>query len=396
MKFTIGTVTSNFEFEEDLNLIKSSLLYADEVELIGMAEYAVFKYLPMCVSSAKDLYSLMDNLTPLLKLVEGNGAPEMIEQMNGLKEQLAPVMPYLKKKKHRTTQEILAQKKAQAALEESKEILIEGIKKITDSPSSREIDKLIEKRIISVFDYKDIEFNVDSLAGGYFGNLVGTVKNGNAFPLFDKASNEAISHIAQSKILNFSDINMEILRHAGVSTNILMTLPSLSEANISEIIDFKKENEKALIGFRKAIYEFSEKIESLPWDDDFIFECTKLYATEVAPRVEEINELSTQTSVIKNMGRKFVQDAEVRKSLKYVAGGLAAQVTTQMNMIDAFGSIKNWILGAAMIVVAPKSVEAFMKMLELHSKAKEEVNDINRNMRGNTMFYYYKARDRFS
>ena len=396
MKFTIGTVTSNIDFEEDLKLIKSSLLYADEVELIGMAEYAVFRYLPMCVSDAKDLYILMDNLVPILKLVDGNGAPEMLAQINTLKEQLSPFMPALRKKKHRTTQEILAQQKAKLGLDQSKDMLIEGIKKMLESPSSQTITGLIENGVVSVFDYKDIEFNVDSLAGGYFGNLIGTVKNGDVFPLFDKASNEVVSHVAQSKILNFAEINPEILRHAGVSTNILMTLPSLSEADIDEIIDFKKENEKALIGFRKAIYGFSEKIESLPWDDDFEFECAKLYATEVAPKVEEINELSTQTSVIKNMGRKFVRDAEVRKSLKYVAGGLAAQVTTQVNMMDAFSNLKTWILGAAMIVVAPKSVEAFMKMLELHSNTKEEVNNINRGIRGNTMFYYYKAKDRFS
>lgn len=42
MKFTIGTASSSMEFEEDIRLIKSSLLYADEIELIGMAEYAIF------------------------------------------------------------------------------------------------------------------------------------------------------------------------------------------------------------------------------------------------------------------------------------------------------------------------------------------------------------------
>jgi hypothetical protein len=31
MKFIIGTASSNMEFVEDLKLIKSSLLYADEI-----------------------------------------------------------------------------------------------------------------------------------------------------------------------------------------------------------------------------------------------------------------------------------------------------------------------------------------------------------------------------
>ena len=32
MKFTIGTASSNMEFEEDYKLIKSALLYAAEIE----------------------------------------------------------------------------------------------------------------------------------------------------------------------------------------------------------------------------------------------------------------------------------------------------------------------------------------------------------------------------
>ena len=46
MKFTIGTVSNSLNLEEDLRLIKSSILYADEIELIGMVEYALYKYLP--------------------------------------------------------------------------------------------------------------------------------------------------------------------------------------------------------------------------------------------------------------------------------------------------------------------------------------------------------------
>ena len=47
MKFTIGTVSNSLDLAEDLKLIKSSILYADEIELIGMAEYALYKYLPI-------------------------------------------------------------------------------------------------------------------------------------------------------------------------------------------------------------------------------------------------------------------------------------------------------------------------------------------------------------
>ena len=59
MKFTIGTASSNMEFEEDYKLIKSALLYADEIELIGMAEYAIYNYLPKCFSNAKEIEKIL-------------------------------------------------------------------------------------------------------------------------------------------------------------------------------------------------------------------------------------------------------------------------------------------------------------------------------------------------
>ncbi len=40
-KFTIGTISNSLDLAEDLKLIKSSILYADEIELIGMAEYGI-------------------------------------------------------------------------------------------------------------------------------------------------------------------------------------------------------------------------------------------------------------------------------------------------------------------------------------------------------------------
>ena len=113
MKFTIGTVSGYLEFTEDINLIKSSLLYADEIEMIGMLEYAVFKYLPNRVNDAKSLEELMTNWVPFLESVEVPGRTEILTQIRDLQDQFTVINPILKKKKKRTKQEILAQMQAQ-------------------------------------------------------------------------------------------------------------------------------------------------------------------------------------------------------------------------------------------------------------------------------------------
>lgn len=391
MKFTIGTVSSSLDFDEDLKLIKSSLLYADEIELIGMAEYSVFKYLPDIINSVKDINSFVGSFIPLLKSINVDGASEMALQLEMLKDQTATYGQLLKKKKHRSKQEIFTQLKMKQVMDESKSILLEGASQLTSSVGANEIAKLIDKKIISVFDYDNNDFNFDALAGGYFGNLIGTMQNGTAYPLFDKTSNEVIASCARNELFDLGNVNQEVLVHAGLATNILMTLPTLESTSIDEILDFKKELKGPLVRFRSAIYSFSEEMKSRPWDKDFQYECLKMYSKEVAPRVEELNELASDTSVLKNMGRKVLADEDIRKKAGWLTGGLVTSITTSNNMQGAFDVLRNWLLGLSTVVIAPNAVQAFMKTLNIASETKQEAEKVKREMRGNTMYYYYKA-----
>ena len=67
MKFTIGAISNIQQYEEDLKLIKCSLLYADDIELIGLAEYLTFIYLPRVFDSKKDVFELVDGIVPFLR-----------------------------------------------------------------------------------------------------------------------------------------------------------------------------------------------------------------------------------------------------------------------------------------------------------------------------------------
>ena len=391
MKFTIGTALSSLGFEEIYGLIKSSLLYADEIELIGMVEYAIFRYFPNRINSVKDFDSLMNSFIPFLKSLDNAGAKDLLNQLEGLKSQIDPYMPYLTKNKRRSKQEILAQLQMNKVIKDSKEALDQGISQFTEMPISKEIERLIERNIVSVFDYGFEEFNFDELAGGYFGNLIGVMKNRTAYPLFDKTSNDVISSISRNRILDLGSVNQEGLVHAGLATNLLMTLPTLEKASFDEILSFKKEMEGPLVNFRKAVYGFSEKIESHPWDEDFQYDCLKIYSTEVAPRVEELNELSSETSVLKNMGKRVLADEEIRKKASWAVGGLVTTITTTSNMMGALDAFKDWILGLSLLVVAPNAASAFIKTLSMRNESKDEVKKYEKEMRGNSMYYYYKA-----
>lgn len=98
MKFTIGTISNSLDLAEDLKLIKSSILYADEIELIGMAEYALYKYLPNCIFDAQDIDAMIPALRSFLQSLKPAGSEELLGQLDYADAQLQILTPYLKRK----------------------------------------------------------------------------------------------------------------------------------------------------------------------------------------------------------------------------------------------------------------------------------------------------------
>ena len=304
-------------------------------------------------------------------------------------------MPYIKKKKNRSKQEILAQMQYQKAEKQLAKMVANAKTELLNSNGIKEIQGMIDRNIISVYDYSYNGFSVDELTGGYFANILGTIKHGESFPLFDSISSEVLGAVVDTKILDFSKTDMEVIRHAGVANNILSTLPTLEKASVDEILDFKKSLKEPLDNFRTAIYKFSEQITSMPWDDDFKYECIKLYDTEVVPKVNEINALSSETSVLKNFGSKVLSDEDERRKIGYVGAGLITTITTGSNIADALGILENIIRMGAKVGLTAAGVTAFLKTADILKQAHIDTKNKKSEMEGNVMYYYYKASKKF-
>lgn len=391
MKFTIGTVSNSLDLAEDLKLIKSSILYADEIELIGMAEYALYKYLPDHVFNAQDLDAMIPALRTFLQSLKPDGNEELLQQLNYIDAQLKVCAPLLKKKKHRSKQEIFAQRDIKRVEKQCREQLESGMQQLLIQPGTQEIKNLLEQNIITVYDYGFNSCNVNELCGGYFANLMNAMYNGVAYPLFDKVSSDLIDSVIKTRLLDIGRLDEKVLRHAGIASEILMTLPTLEAASVDELLSLKQENQVPLTNFRKAIYAFSGEIQSLPWDTNFQYDCLQLYNTQVIPRVQEINEVLTQTSVLKNLGSRVLADEEIRKKAGYTVAGLTTAITTSTDLFGVFDLIKNFIFLAGVAAVSKEAATGFLKITDLYNKARTETTEEKDDAKKNVMYYYYLA-----
>ncbi len=391
MKFTIGTISNSLDLQDDMKLIKSSILYTDEIELIGLVEYALYKYLPSTVFGGEELDVLIPAMRSFLQSVEIENHDELLSQLQSAESVLQQYAPFLKKKKHRNRSEILAQMKLKQFEKDCKIQLEASMQQILSTTESQALRDWMDRGIISVYDYGFKGFNIDELAGGYFANLMNAMYNGTAYPLFDKQSGDLIQSIVKTKLLDIGNLDERVLRHAGVASGILMTLPTLENATVDELLELKKENTVPLNNFRSAIYQFSEDIKSLPWDVNFQYDCIQLYNKEVVPKIQEINEVMTQTSVLKNLGSKVLADEECRKKAGYIAGGITTAITTSTDIFSAFTAIKGLILMAGLAAVSKEAVSGFLKIADLYNKAQTDTKENKDKAEKNVMYYYYLA-----
>ena len=390
MKFTIGTVSNSLNLEEDLRLIKSSILYADEIELIGMVEYALYNYIPFVLGS-KDLNSMIPALKLFLQSIQPEGRETLMQQLECAEHQLETLAPFLKKKRRRSKQEILVQQRFRTVEKQIQEQMVSGMEELLSAPETNEVKNLIEQKIISVYDYGFDKLDINELCGGYFANLMNVMYNGMAYPLFDKQSSDIINVAVKTKLLDIGKLDDSTLRHAGLASGILMTLPTLESATVDELIALKKENQVPLANFRKAIYGFSNQIQSLPWDKNFQYECLQLYNTEVVPRIQEINEVMTQTSVLKNLRSKVLADEEMRKKAGFAAAGLTTAITTSTDLFGVFDVMKSLILAAGLATISKEIATGFLKTADLFNQARIEVKEKKDEAEKNVMYYYYLA-----
>ena len=129
----------------------------------------------------------------------------------------------------------------------------------------------------------------------------------------------------------------------------------------------------------------------MPWDINFQYECLKLYDTEVMPRINELNELSSEPGVLRNFGGRVLADGEARRKLGYFGAGLVTAITTRTDIIETFGILEKYLQSGVKIGLSAAGIAAFLKTANLFKESVDAVNAQKSVIEGNVMYYYYMA-----
>lgn len=371
MDFTVAVASNSMTIEQDMTFIKAALLYSDTITLVSPVASTYIELTDKAnKKNEKALYNLMQKVIPFCQKAD----PIFCENINQTLDQFSSI---LYSKQYRSIPLPLKYNIKKALLEFStgiESVLIQNL----GEENCNSLKKLVESKKVRLYDFKSSFANDDYYVYEFYNTLKKSVSNSSTFPLFDDLSNNLIKSAIEEKIITLNKSSEFEAKHAKLAGNLLIALPSFEFATTDEILDIRKELERPLVRFRSKLLAYDAEIQSMPWDEEFQFECIKLYQQEVAPAVLEIDELTKESSFIKNLGYSFLTD----KSALEKTGKIFITVA-MAGIISAFTDV----LSRGQTLAAAGGAYTISKVATAYKEYEKNQHDIMKK----DMYFYYRA-----
>lgn len=378
--FTVAVVPSTTSVTKELQYLKSALLYADKVRLISPVAYVFLQLTDeSCLASEQSVLKMVNLVMPFIKAVD-------VQVYN----KVMPLFAQLRQAYDIRGNRGLSYKdrlRLNKMLGPVNDALFEFGKTTRATTYSmigldecEELRTLVERKQVLIEPFDETFFEEELGVNEYFRKLNVAVKT--SYPLFDEDSNGLMQAAVNEHIISLSPIEKRRITHAGLADNYLQRLPSFDMATVDEIIDIRKELSAPVVRFRQAMIGYSDTIQSLPWDRDFLSECSLLYDREIAPTILEIEEATADNKILLNLGKKLFMDENAWKT----AGGLFISVAAS-GVLAALSDVA--VSNRAAIATGIASSSAFLapKIAQAFSEHSQRKKDIERK----DLYFYYRA-----
>lgn len=287
-------------FENDLKIIKSAILYGDNLNFYNPIASIIITLKSVSNLSLEEKIFLTAELLKNLKNKDSQ-----------ISDQLIQTYSFLKSKKNKNRQEI----QTLIGLENTINKLMENINSIVNKKDYDELDKAINSGVLKLkgFSFEDLggKDMGDYVVERYKENLKLILSDGNNYPLFDEGISSIIEAAINEGVINPTSRNIITGKRAGLASGIILALPNFERATISEIIDIRKELEKPLISFRSTIMDIAEKIKKEQWSEDFIYEVEDIVNLKVKPAINEIEEKIKNNNYLKRLVVAAIKDMDL-------------------------------------------------------------------------------------
>lgn len=206
--------------------------------------------------------------------------------------------------------------------------------------------------------------------------ILETVTNSSTYPLFDDGAGELINLAIRVGELNPNQTRKAQAKQSKLAAEVLQKLPVFDEASVNEIIDVRKELERPLLRFRSAIINYSDKIKSESWSEEFLVEAEEAFHREIEPAVLDIEDIvKSSSSLLALTTRKLVD----KPAITTYGASVFSYVVSQQTLLPEIAKVA-MAVGGIGIGGATAIYDAYKE----HQKQSQTIEK-------NQLYFYYKA-----
>lgn len=298
MHFTIGSISgsavgkTNFDLSHEIALLKSALLYGDDVELfsVGASVYTTFNELQakngieVARLVAKYPYKLEPDIAEL--------ATKFAHSRDWRRK--------LKRKQPRVYDELMG------VLGEAKANMIELVDESTTAYNAEGLNEALGSKRLTLhrFQHTTVDGFLSAINQGDAWNLSDAIEDmvkeysdktletlgAETYPVFDPDISKVIAKLVDSDLILPTPSAKARSKHGGLASALLRRLPSFESAPMDTVLGIRQELNRPLRNFRKAVADYSAEIAVESWTPEFADEAERIFEERVKDAVDEIDE----------------------------------------------------------------------------------------------------------
>jgi len=361
------------EFHNDVQMVKVGLLYADQSKLVSLPAFALID-----MDSSRDIRKAdpVAYLRNVLLWTSEEGKKKAINHLitsfqranqrrhsKRGREELKHLNQWFAKELHRLQDEF--------ALRMSE-------------PDAQGLFDAVNSGLLEIHPFKSFFDRVtqETLSGeiiamDYVRAVSAAASDTQTYPLFDEPTSDMISLGIGEGQITLSTTGVARGKEVALAADLLARLPLFERATVKEILDIRRELEKPLVGFRSAMINFSDRIQSASWDKDFPHDADRVFRSDVAPTILALEDEEQSNSFLNKLTAKVADKAIQIGSVASASAAISALAVQMLNLPLA---------DVAALAAGPAIVAGGVAY-----SAYKEWKEQQQNTEGNSLFFYYKA-----
>ena len=373
--------------EHDVELAKSAVLYADEVEMVGL-HVALLEKLRQVTKGDLGMFGLMLALDDeALAYVMDYGGRELSPKFRESMQQFANPK-FRKLAESATGPEAQGFLEAIAGLDEINEGARPYVANILEEAGAAELAKAIDARVIRVADLdvdvsgmfrtrgsrsRDNDREVDS----WIAALLDRLRDRSTRLLFDDASAELVLDLIADGRVQATEPNLRLARQAALGAGLIARLPAFPQAPMDELLGLRKDLAEPLIRYRGAVVGYSKQMPDV-LGRDLEFEVSQLWEEQVAPAVKEVEQRLVDHAWVRELWRS----SNAKDLMKFVYASTASVGAAAITDVQAF------LIGTA----AASAHLAIPAAVDAARRRGQELRDV----RGHELYFLFETNRRLA